>query len=462
MNRTATLRGEDLLARWLCTEPEGRNAVLHRQDMVRDLQDRIDLRQSFTARGRLTEESRADLEGIDRWLDDESFITRHPWLVRAALVLGGISLSILLLSIFRSGTLGYLVPVLLVNFSLLSPFFFRLSKYQENIGKKHRILRGYAALLELIAASGVKEPELDRIRETARQGGADVRSLSRLLNLFDQRLNFFATLITNGLFLSDFILVFFLERWKRNHRDDIRAWIDHIALFDVLVTLGGFAFNHPDFCWPAIGDDDGGHRRVSGLGHPLIPGKKRVTNDLELDREKVVIVTGANMAGKSTFLRALGVNQVLVYLGCPVCATAFEMPFLGLSSSMRTSDSLNDEESYFLAEIKKLQHIVKRMEEGRPMLILLDEVLKGTNTEDKRKGSVGLVHRAVGYPVTCFIATHDLSLGVLEEELKGDVTNRCFESFMDDMNLRFDYTIRKGLATNMNASYLMRKMGIMK
>ena len=167
------------------------------------------------------------------------------------------------------------------------------------------------------------------------------------------------------------------------------------------------------------------------------------------------------MAGKSTFLRSMGVNMVLSYAGCPVCATLFRCSYMGLHSSMRTADSLKDEEYYFLAEIKKLQLIVKEMERGKPMLILLDEVLKGTNTTDKKLGSVGLIRKSLKYPIRCLIATHDLSLGELEKEHEGQVINYCFESYIKDMELSFDYTIRKGIATNMNASFLMKKMGIM-
>ena len=193
----------------------------------------------------------------------------------------------------------------------------------------------------------------------------------------------------------------------------------------------------------------------------MIPDHKRVVNDLLIKGEKVVVITGANMAGKSTYLRALGINTVLAYTGCPVCASTFRCRFMGLYSSMRTADSLRDEESYFLAEIKKLQLIVRRMETGKPLLILLDEVLKGTNTTDKKRGSVGLIRRSLKYPIRCFIATHDLSLGDLEKEHKGEVVNYCFESYIKGTELSFDYTMRKGIATNMNASFLMKQMGIM-
>lgn len=226
-----------------------------------------------------------------------------------------------------------------------------------------------------------------------------------------------------------------------------------------MISLSGFAWNHPEHVMPKI-HEKAEDMEFEGIGHPLIPLSKRVANDLQIQSEKVVVVTGANMAGKSTFLRSLGVNMVLAYTGCPVCATKFRCGFMGLHSSMRTADSLKDEESYFLAEIKKLQQIVLEMESGKPMLILLDEVLKGTNTTDKKLGSVGLIKKAIKYPVRCFIATHDLSLGELEKEHKGNVINYCFESYIEDMELTFDYSIRKGIATNMNASFLMKKMGI--
>ncbi len=255
-------------------------------------------------------------------------------------------------------------------------------------------------------------------------------------------------------------MIHLLERWKRINRDKIMGWIQITGSTDAMISLSGFAWNHPEFILPRV-EGEQGPLEVTGLGHPLIRSDKRVDNDLSIDNEQVVIITGANMAGKSTFLRALGINTILAYTGCPVCATRFSMGFMGLYSSMRTSDSLADDESYFLAEIKKLQRIVTRMEAGHPMLILLDEVLKGTNTTDKRRGSVGLIKRSLPYPVKCFIATHDLSLGDLEEELPGKVVNYCFESYIKELDLVFDYTIRKGRATNMNASFLMKQMGIM-
>ena len=460
LNRTSTLRGRALLAETLTTEPEGPEIIRERQQVIADLKERIDFRQTFTARGEMFGEQEGDLPGIKKWLATDAYITKRPWLFYLALFVSALSIGIITYGFLVPGGMRLLLPLLLFNFAMLSPFIARTRIYHESISRKHELLEGYALLLGLIAAISFENPELRAGAEKAKDGMRQVARLSRLLNWFDQRLNMLLGAIFNGLFLFDFIMLYLLERWKRQNQHEILNWIDLTGQMDARISLSGYAFNHPDFILP---DMEGGRHpmNLSGLGHPLIRPGKRVDNDLSIDREQVVIITGANMAGKSTFLRSLGINTVLAYAGCPVCATRFSMGFMGLFSSMRTADSLADDESYFLAEIKKLQRIVNRMGTGQPMLILLDEVLKGTNTTDKKRGSVGLINRLLPYPVKCFIATHDLSLGEMEKELPGKVVNYCFESYIRDLELSFDYTIRKGIATNMNASFLMKQMGIM-
>jgi len=485
MNRTATLQGSELLAGALTTEPENPGEIRLRQEIIKDLADQIDFRQDFTARARLIRESEDDLDDLSGWLSGRSYITSNRWLFPLALGVTAISVAIIILGIIDPANFKFLLPLLFFNWAVLSPFFVRTNRYQEALSRKHALLEGYAALLKIVAGATFAHPALKEQQVRAAEGQHEVKRLSKLLNLFDQRLNMLLGLVFNSLFLFDFIMLHLLERWKLQHREQIMQWIGLTARMDAQISLAGFAFNHPDFVYPRLdGEPDAGYAgavskqdgpnaaqegpgsgsaglEVEQLGHPLIPDQKRVNNNLTLDQEKVVIITGANMAGKSTFLRSLGVNTVLAYAGCPVCARKFRGQFTGLHSSMRTADSLQEEESYFLAEIKRLEQIVKRMEKGDPMLILLDEVLKGTNTTDKRLGSVGLIEKSLRYPVRCFIATHDLSLGELEASHRDRVVNYCFESTIHERELAFDYTIRKGIAKNMNASFLMKQMGIM-
>lgn len=459
LNRSCTARGSRILAEMLCSEPGSADIIHERQKMVTDLRDRVEFRQYFTATGELIKEKPDDLRDIERWSGSSSYIRKYPWLFHLALFMSLISVSLIVYVITEPSRFMLLIYLLLINLAVLSPFLLRTQQYQESISRKHEMLEGYARLLKLIAKITFTHPELQARSRKARDGMHRVARLSKLMQIFDQRLNMLLGFLLNGFFLFDFIMLHLLEKWKNNNRQDIMEWIEICGWTDAMISVSGFAWNHPSFRMPEI-HESREKLEARGLGHPLIPHQKRVDNDLEISKGKVVVITGANMAGKSTYLRSLGVNMVLTYAGCPVCATRFSCGYMSLYSSMRTADSLKDEESYFLAEIKKLQLIVRAMEQGRPLMILLDEVLKGTNTTDKKLGSVGLIRKSLKYPVRLFIATHDLSLGDLEKEHEGQVVNYCFESYIRDMELSFNYTIRKGIATNMNASFLMKKMGI--
>jgi len=459
INRSSVIKGGTILAALLTSEPGSAGTITRRQKIISDLKDRLEFRQHFIATGHLIKEEPDDLKDISRWLDTSAYINKHRWLFFLSLTTSLLSLIIIIWGIFEPSRYWFLLLLVVLNMMVLFPFLLRTQRYQASISKKHDLLKGYASLLKQIAEISFTHPDLQDRSLKAREGMHEVVRLSKLLQIFDQRLNMLLGAILNGLFLFDFTMLYLLERWKRKNHEDVMEWIEITGWTDAMISLAGFAWNHPDYCMPESGEKVE-ELEITGLGHPLIPHQKRVVNNLEINSGKVVVITGANMAGKSTFLRSMGVNMVLAYMGCPVCATKFRCSYMGLHSSMRTADSLKDEESYFLAEIKKLQLIVREMEGGKPMLILLDEVLKGTNTTDKKLGSVGLIKKSLNYPILCLIATHDLSLGELEKEYEGQVLNYCFESYIHDMELSFDYTMRKGIATNMNASFLMKKMGI--
>jgi hypothetical protein len=459
LNRTSTHEGNRILAGLFTVEPGSAENIMKRQTVIADLKDRIDFRQHFTATGHLVKEKPDDLHDLTTWLNSSSYIVKFRWLFFLAIGISVASLSVIIWGFFDASRYWLLLYIILLNLAILSPFLLRTQKYQSAISRKHELLGGYTRLLKLIAGTSFSQDELQHKSRRASVGMREVARLSKMLQIFDQRLNMLLGSVLNGLFLFDFIMLHMLEKWKRKNRKEILDWIHITGWFDAMITLSGFAWNHPAFTNPLL-DGQQELLEFKELGHPLIPGQKRVSNDLMLTTEKVVVITGANMAGKSTFLRSVGVNMVLAYMGAPVCASMYRCGYLKLHSSMRTADSLKDEESYFLAEIKKLRLIVKEMEGGTPMLILLDEVLKGTNTTDKRLGSVGLILKLLKYPVRCFIATHDLSLGELEKAHSGAVASYCFESYIKQMELTFDYTIRRGIASNMNASFLMKQMGI--
>jgi DNA mismatch repair ATPase MutS len=229
---------------------------------------------------------------------------------------------------------------------------------------------------------------------------------------------------------------------------------------DALISFANLNYNHPDWAVPAV-IDNGQSIHGEDLGHPLILNEKRIGNHFSFnDDEKVVIITGANMAGKSTFLRTLGVNLILASQGAKVCATLFSFAPVRLFTHMRTSDNLMKDESYFYAELLRLQHMLDLLRKGETLFIIIDEMLKGTNSIDKLNGSIELLKQLINHPTHCVVATHDLKLTELALDYPGIIKNQCFEVNLTSDELIFDYKLRDGVTSTMNATFLMRKMGI--
>ena len=259
----------------------------------------------------------------------------------------------------------------------------------------------------------------------------------------------------------DFRQLAALDAWVRRHGGAVTRWFDALAEFDALSSLAAFAYNHPGYVYPEAVDSECPVYVAEALGHPLIDPARCVCNPVQLPaRPSFLIVTGANMAGKSTYLRAIGVNFVLASLGVPVCAASMTFTPCTLFTGLHTTDSLAGNESYFFAELKRLRQVVLRQRAGERCLVILDEILKGTNSVDKQTGSLSLVRQLVSLGTVGVAATHDLVLGSLADEYPGVVRAVCFESEIVDDALHFDYRLRPGVARHMNACFLMEQMDI--
>ena len=251
-----------------------------------------------------------------------------------------------------------------------------------------------------------------------------------------------------------------LENWKTKYQADFPSWLDLVGKIELLNSLAVYQFQHPDDVRPMISDTPL-YLSVKNLSHPLIAPTHRVGNDLVMGSpEKLFLITGSNMSGKTTFLRAIGMNLVMAQAGLPVAASYFEFSPMQIFSSIRISDSLAENTSYFMAELKKLKALKMGVQSSTASLVLIDEILRGTNSEDKYHGSAEFVKELMSMDCLSLFATHDLKLGSMEQEFPGQLTNYCFESIIENNQLHFDYTIRKGIAQNKNASFLMKHMGI--
>ena len=270
------------------------------------------------------------------------------------------------------------------------------------------------------------------------------------------RLHFFF----EGIMGWQIIQLFRMKKWKRQYKNSIVQWFEMIGQFDAIISLSLFADKHPDYIFPTISDKKG-ECLGKYLGNPLIVNKTCVTNDLEINNQgSFLIVTGANMAGKSTYIRTIGLNLVLAEMGLPVFAKELSFYPAQLIASLKTSDSLSKNESYFFAELKKLKNIIDRLNNNETLFILLDEILKGTNSIDKLKGSEAFLEKVINYNANGIIATHDIKLGELEKKYPVYIQNFHFSSEIRNDKLFFDYKLKKGIVPEFNATYLMKKMGI--
>jgi hypothetical protein len=287
-----------------------------------------------------------------------------------------------------------------------------------------------------------------------------IRKLRAILDKFDLRLSIVGLLFFNSFLLWDIRQMMALNAWRAKNKMHMEHWFRLIAEMEVLNSLASLHFNHPSWCTPAIVDE---HFHLDGknIGHPLIHENSRVNNGFAIHGiARTALITGSNMAGKSTFLRSLGVNLVLAQAGAVVCASEFIFSPVRLMSSMRIADNLAENTSTFYAELKKLKTIIEAVNRHEKVFILLDEILRGTNSYDRHIGSAALIAQLVKENAVAVIATHDVELAVLKDKFRNNIENYHFDVQVEGEELYFDYKLKTGICQSLNASILMKKIGI--
>jgi hypothetical protein len=340
----------------------------------------------------------------------------------------------------------------------IAPVFELLSRIQPEMDSLYQ-------QLQIIEHDQVKSSFLKSLQSRLRPAGYASASVSigefnNILKKYDFRLNLLAGAFLNLFFLWDLRQMISLNEWKKKTQDHLHAWIEVIAETEVLISIASLVYNEPEWCFPDV-DEHYFHFHSESLGHPLIPATTRVSNDFTLNGTgKIALITGSNMAGKSTFLRTLGVNIILAGMGAPVCARRMSMSAMKLISSMRVADNLAENTSTFYAELKKLQYVIEMVNGKEPVFILLDEVLRGTNSTDRHKGARALVKQLLMSGTVAVMATHDTELALMESAANNSVFNYHFEGRVVQDELLFDYKIKTGTCESLNATTLMKKIGI--
>ena len=457
INRTVTNNGKRLLAN---TFTENKiDGIVEKQNTLKELATKVIWRQHFSALASLV--TTKDTAGfVVSWV--QNYKTVFPkFLNKIQIVFSLISVALIGLVAFGFVSFSVLLIWFFVGLFITGRFLKKTNNLYTETDKVRETFKQYHVLLNEIENEQFSSKNLVEkqtiIKSESKKASTIFREFSKILDAFDQRNNILIAVVGNGLFLTEIRNACNVEKWISNYKHTVDKWFSVVAFFDAQNSLANFHFNHAQFIFPEITSEKE-IIKATNLGHPLLDANKRIDNDFIINKEQFFIVTGANMAGKSTFLRTISLSIVMANCGLPVCAESFTYSPIKLITSMRTTDSLTEDESYFYSELKRLKFIVDEIK-TTDYFIILDEILKGTNSKDKAIGSKKFVEKLTKSKSTGIIATHDVSLCELENEFS-DIKNYYFDAEIIDNELHFDYTLKNGICKNMNASFLLQKMEI--
>lgn len=458
VNRTITKGGYELLANGFMNPEKNISKILEIQQNTLLFENQTQARQEFIATGRLFD-GEISGENIKNLSKAEYFFSKNNlWKILAWVL------------IFST-----LTAILLASYDFINPFvplflflteqgiiMFNSKKTKtlsDKIEKNTKAFQKYRSLFDIVE-NMENCPEKFSALIKAKTVSKALKELAVISQRYEQRHNFMFAIFGQGIFLYDVLINLRFEKWEKQFCGEIENWFSVIAEYDFLFSLATLKFNNPSWCFPKPKEEKF-ILNAKNAGHPLIKDELCVRNDIKFsDRNFLIILTGANMAGKSTYLRTIGTNLILSQLGAVVCAEKFEFSPVELYTSIRTSDSVQDNQSYFFAELKRLEQIIKRLENGETLFIIVDEMLRGTNSKDKHDGSEKFVKKLLNYNCYGIFATHDIDIGNIKNDFPQNVDTKCFEISFNGGELVFDYKIKDGISQNLNASFLMKKMGI--
>ena len=457
INRTSTQQGAKELAKTI-TE----NHILSidkKQEVLKELSQKVAWRQHFSALASLVTTRYSTKEILDFI---QNYSTVFSLIVsKLPIVFSLVSIVLIVLVSFAIIPFSILILWVFIGLGITALFFKKTQEIYVQADKAKATFKQYYLLLQEIENrkfSSAKLQEKQQIIQSEKlQASVIFKQFSKILDAFDQRNNLLIAFVGNAFFLWDLRNAVKVEIWITNYKHTVKKWFEVIAFFDAQNSLANFQYNHPEYTFPKVQKQDAIIKAV-GLGHPLLNSEKRIDNDFNIYDQEFFIVTGANMAGKSTFLRTVSLSIVMANVGLPVCAKSYIYSPVKLITSMRTSDSLADDESYFYSELKRLKFIVDTIDKD-DYFIILDEILKGTNSKDKAIGSKKFIEKLVSSKSTGIIATHDVSLCELATDFS-EIKNYYFDAEISNDELYFDYLFKKGVCKNMNASFLLKKMEI--
>lgn len=463
LNRTVTFSGTQKLVSWLLSLSKDPEVIHSRQQAAEELCAEPEWCQHFRAAGALHPTQALDAVILKSGPTESPFFSKHSTVRLILWIANTIVIVSWAVTSFTPLPFSISLVLSLLQLSALALYIKKINAYHQRLNLFLKTISNYLPLVRLIHDQSFRSPYLQKIRHSLFTPESNslqaLTQLHRIQNSLDQRGNIVIAFILNGLYLKDFHTLLRLDHWRKKYGPDIETWTDVLSEADALISMANYRFNHPAYCLPVICQDR--LLDTEEIGHPLLKSERNVTNDFSIrSLHQIAIVTGANMAGKSTFLRTIGVNLILAQSGNVVCSRYFAFQPMTLFTSMRTTDSLSKDTSYFHAELLRLQQLVNIAQQEDKVFIILDEMLKGTNSVDKLNGSLAFLKRILSYPISGLVATHDLALGELADDFPEHFFNVCFEIVHSGSQITYDYKLHPGISSNMNASILLKQMGL--
>ena len=460
--RCATPEGTRKLAAWMKIPYAPVQEVKQRQAVVQELAQKPHLSIKWRIAAKLNQKNQQEYpESLTEYLLKSPFFGNNRFLPALLTVLPVLTCLTLLTGLLDLTPMLFFWACAVVQLMITARYLKQINAYQSKLSPVIKRISVVNALMQVYEKETFEQSLLNQMQERAVDGMAEIQHFHKLLNALDLRNNMIMGLVLNALFLFDLQCILRLEKWKQGSTSKFGEILTDIYVLDVFQSLAMWAFHHADYCFPEW-DDSGQHIHASHLKHPLMKPENAVGNTLDLEMGKqMILLTGANMTGKSTWLRTVGLSVVCSYLGLPVSAKSYQLSSMRVFTSMRINDSLDSGVSYFKAELNRLKALVEAISpDDFNWLVIIDEPLRGTNSGDKQAGTVGILNKCIRNNVCGILATHDTSLCRLENETLGRIKNAHFDSAIENQQLTFDYTLKSGCSLSNNATILLQIAGI--
>jgi DNA mismatch repair ATPase MutS len=462
VNITNTYVGRQTLRSLLDNPQKDIGKIQARQKAVKELSLTGNFIQALQCAGMVSQGSARDPKQLIEYTASEEKLFSRQWIRKGILLLSMTTVAIFLLGLLDVLPLSILSLFVVCQGLLTAVGYIKVSAVVDTVSGFRKSIKAYEELLRVVEQQNFHEYELIEMQELLRGSAGlasqSIKKLEYIAEAIEVRYNMLSYILLNFLLLWDYHCVFALESWKKRDGIFLEQWFSALGYFEAIASLANLAHLNPMWSFPAITEE-----RLcfdsQMVGHPLIDAARRVSNDFAI-HQGIGIITGSNMSGKTTMLRTVGINLVLAYAGAPVCAEKLTCSLMDIFTSMRISDDLGSGISTFYAELLRIKKIIEHSKMERPMIFLIDEVFRGTNSNDRITGALSVLKNLNKRWVMGLVSTHDFELCSLENDVDIRAVNYHFMERYLDRKIYFDYAIRPGRCYSTNAKYLMQMVGI--